>query len=40
VDGRFGFDLAEEVTSPPQLFGFVFDDRKADESFSSTTIRR
>lgn len=33
-DGRLGFELAKEVTSPPQLFGFVFDDRKADESFS------
>ncbi|MCS6827327.1 MAG: DUF2298 domain-containing protein [Caldilinea sp.] len=33
-DGRLGFELAQEVTSPPQLFGFVFDDRHADESFS------
>ncbi len=33
-DGRLGFELAKEVTSPPQLFGFVFDDRHADESFS------
>jgi len=33
-DGRLGFELAQEVTSPPQLLGFVFDDRHADESFS------
>lgn len=33
-DGRLGFELVQEVTSPPQLFGFVFDDRHADESFS------
>lgn len=33
-DGRLGFELAQEVTSPPRLFGFVFDDRHADESFS------
>ncbi|HAJ36296.1 MAG TPA: hypothetical protein DCL15_11440, partial [Chloroflexi bacterium] len=33
-DGRLGFELAQEVTSPPQLLGFAFDDRHADESFS------
>ena len=33
-DGRLGFELAQEVTSPPRLFGIVFDDRNADESFS------
>lgn len=33
-DGRLGFELAAEVTSPPRLAGLVFDDRHADESFS------
>lgn len=33
-DGRLGFDLAQEVTSPPSLFGWRFDDRHADESWS------
>ncbi|MFO7631660.1 MAG: DUF2298 domain-containing protein [Caldilinea sp.] len=33
-DGRLGFELAQEVTSPPRLLGFTFDDRHADESFS------
>ena len=33
-DGRLGFELAHEVTSPPRLFGQVIDDRHADESFS------
>lgn len=33
-DGRLGFELAQEVTSPPQLLGVTFDDRHADESFS------
>jgi YYY domain-containing protein len=33
-DGRLGFELAHEATSPPQLFGFSFDDRHADESWS------
>jgi len=33
-DGRLGFELAAEFTSPPRLFGFVFDDRHADESWS------
>ena len=33
-DGRLGFELAQEVTSPPQLLGMVLDDRHADESFS------
>ncbi len=33
-DGTLGFELAKEVTTPPKLFGFVFDDRHADESWS------
>jgi YYY domain-containing protein len=33
-DGRLGFELAHEETSPPELFGFAFDDRHADESWS------
>jgi YYY domain-containing protein len=33
-DGRLGFELAAEFTSPPTLFGFTFDDRSADESWS------
>ncbi len=32
--GELGFELAQEVTSPPRLWGFVFDDRHADESWS------
>lgn len=32
--GELGFDLVQEVTSPPRLWGFVFDDRHADESWS------
>jgi uncharacterized membrane protein len=33
-DGRLGFELAAEFTSPPRLFGWEFDDRHADESWS------
>jgi len=33
-DGRLGFELAYEATTSPRLFGFVFDDRDADESWS------
>ncbi|HRW09502.1 MAG TPA: glycosyltransferase family 39 protein, partial [Caldilineaceae bacterium] len=33
-DGSLGFALAKEVTTPPKLFGIVFDDRHADESWS------
>lgn len=33
-DERLGFELAAEFTSPPSLFGFVFEDRHADESWS------
>lgn len=33
-DGRLGFEVAGEFTSPPQLFGWTFDDRAADESWS------
>jgi len=33
-NGDLGFELAAEFTSPPRLFGFVFDDRHADESWS------
>ncbi|RIK53530.1 MAG: hypothetical protein DCC57_08185, partial [Chloroflexi bacterium] len=33
-DGRLGFELAAEFTTPPRLFGWVFDDRHADESWS------
>ncbi len=33
-DGRLGFELAAEFTSPPRLFGLTFDDRNADESYS------
>ncbi len=33
-DGRLGFELAAEFTSPPSLLGLIFDDRHADESFS------
>ncbi|MEZ4868419.1 MAG: DUF2298 domain-containing protein [Caldilineaceae bacterium] len=32
--GELGFELVQEVTSPPRLFGWVFDDRNADESWS------
>ncbi len=32
--GELGFELVQETTSPPRLFGFVFDDRHADESWS------
>lgn len=32
--GELGYDLVQEVTSPPRLFGFEFDDRNADESWS------
>ncbi|MCB0082159.1 MAG: hypothetical protein KDE47_14560, partial [Caldilineaceae bacterium] len=31
---ELGFELAKEVTTPPKLFGYVFDDRTADESWS------
>ena len=33
-NGELGFELAQEFTSPPRLFGLVFDDRHADESWS------
>ncbi|MCC6456508.1 MAG: glycosyltransferase family 39 protein [Caldilineaceae bacterium] len=33
-DGRLGFEMAAEFTSPPRLFGWKFDDRYADESWS------
>lgn len=33
-DGRLGFEPAAEFTAPPRLFGWVFDDREADESWS------
>ena len=33
-DGSLGYELAMEATSPPRLFGFTFDDRHADESWS------
>jgi YYY domain-containing protein len=33
-DGRLGFELALDLTSPPRLFGKVFEDRTADESWS------
>lgn len=33
-DGSLGFEVAFEATSPPRLFGIVFDDREADESWS------
>jgi uncharacterized membrane protein len=32
--GELGFDLVRDVTSPPRLFGMVFEDRHADESWS------
>ncbi len=33
-DGRLGYEVAREFTSPPRLFGMVFEDRAADESWS------
>lgn len=33
-NGRLGYALAAEFTSPPTLFGYSFDDRHADESWS------
>jgi YYY domain-containing protein len=33
-DGRLGFELVAEFTSPPRLLGIPFDDRHADESWS------
>lgn len=33
-NGTLGFELAREVTTPPKLFGYLFDDRHADESWS------
>lgn len=33
-DGSLGFELAYEATAAPSLFGFAFDDREADESWS------
>jgi YYY domain-containing protein len=33
-DGRLGFEMALDLTAPPSLFGFVFEDRHADESWS------
>ena len=33
-DERLGFELVAEFDSPPQLFGYTFDDRNADESWS------
>jgi hypothetical protein len=32
--GELGFEVALDVTSPPRLFGLVFEDRTADESWS------
>ncbi|RIK27968.1 MAG: hypothetical protein DCC55_39085 [Chloroflexi bacterium] len=32
--GELGFELTLDVTSPPRLFGLVFEDRTADESWS------
>jgi len=32
--GELGFELVGDFTSPPQLFGLVFEDRLADESWS------
>jgi YYY domain-containing protein len=32
--GELGFELALDATSPPRLWGFVFQDRTADESWS------
>ncbi len=33
-DGTLGFQMVLDQTSPPQLFGFKFQDRSADESWS------
>lgn len=33
-DGELGYEMALDVTSPPRLFGWVFQDRGADESWS------
>ncbi|MCX6044739.1 MAG: DUF2298 domain-containing protein [Chloroflexi bacterium] len=33
-DGTLGFEMVLDQTSPPQLFGFKFQDRTADESWS------
>jgi uncharacterized membrane protein len=33
-DGRLGYQMVADVTSPPRLFGWTFDDRQADESWS------
>jgi len=33
-DGRLGFELVGDFTSPPRLFGWIFEDRHADESWS------
>lgn len=33
-DGSLGFERALDVSTPPQLFGMVFEDRGADESWS------
>jgi len=33
-DGRLGYEVALEASSPPRLFSFIFDDRTADESWS------
>lgn len=33
-DGRLGFELAADFTSPPSLLGMQFEDRHADESWS------
>lgn len=33
-NGDLGFELAAEFTSPPSLFGYTFEDRHADESWS------
>lgn len=33
-NGELGFELVLEVATPPKLFGFVFDDSAADESWS------
>ena len=32
--GELGFEVAADISSPPRLFGFTFDDRDADESWS------
>lgn len=33
-DGSLGFELAYDISTPPALFGFTFEDRHADESWS------